>query len=162
MHLDKFHIVALGGKTHHTEIAAKLAAEKARTSYIVVLAQIPYPNVCVAYADLDGKPYAYTRRKFFGWGEYNGKDEPAKFYRGTKLVVRVSDPHGIAGLHEVSPGLVEVIDATPRNYEEAEALARTVPAIHGDAQFGKRLEAARRGPTSLQEWITMAELEVAA
>lgn len=101
-----------------------MTASKGKTmdkQYCLVLMSNPYPRICIAEIGPDGRPLQRRLKKWTGKWDGNGKP----IYRGTHLTVETWDVHSSGGTY--SAPSVGLVDATPRSYAEAEAIALRCP-----------------------------------
>lgn len=86
--------------------------------YVLGIVQNPLPVICLIYADDSGKP-AWKKVNYTAFAD--GTPIPAKLQKPAKRLVETIDPRGAAGHYHATRA--EVVDATPRTYDDAMALA---------------------------------------
>lgn len=94
--------------------------------YVLGIVQNPYPVVSLICADSAGNP-AWQKMQSRTYADRT--DIPSKKRKPAKTLVETIDPRGISGHYYAAS--VEVVDATPRTYDEAIAVAlRFTPGNH--------------------------------
>jgi hypothetical protein len=115
-----------------------------KSKYILAVVLHPYANVELVRADESGKPIRTPMRKWTGTCK-NG--EPV--YRGEWEPYQTLSPL-MGGIHYTTA--VHIIDATPRGFNDAMAIASSIRRVASDHETSKRLSGEALSTGTIDGW----------
>jgi hypothetical protein len=114
------------------------------SKYILAVVLNPYANVALVKVDESGTPIRTPMRKWTGtWKD----GEPT--YRGEWKPYQTLSPR-MGGIHYTTS--VHIIDATPRDFDDAMAIASSVRWVASDHETSKRLSEEALSTGTIDGW----------